>query len=100
MSKHYIGGTVRYGRVGALKPAPINTLENFKLCSGCNRYVPRRNYPEHVAVAHPKTVLHIPTCECGSQAYTVSAGELGGECGNVSACEYCERIATPLEYLQ
>jgi len=98
MSKHYIGGTVRYGNDRPNKKFSFGAFDNFTLCAGCNRYIPNANYAEHVSTAHPETILHIPACQCGEKSYIVKAGEIGGECGNVSACDVCETIQTPIEY--
>lgn len=44
-------------------------------------------------------LLHIPSCpQCSAQAYTVKASEIAGECENVSACDMCGFIQTPIEY--
>jgi len=98
MSKHYIGGTVRYGNDRLRKNSFLGSFDNFTLCAGCNRYIPSANYAEHVSISHPNTILHVRECQCGYMPYTVKAGEIGGKCGNVVACDACGNISTPIEY--
>ena len=75
------------------------SFSNFTLCLQCNRYIPHNDFGWHVSTEHPETVLHISECpKCLSRPYTVKAGEIGGECFNVSACDRCGTIQTPIEY--
>jgi len=106
--KRYMEGTVRFIRQGPARGVSIQctTMHNFVLCDDCQRMIPRREYPEHCANAHPYKVLHIPECpSCKvywgghhGRAYTVAAGEIGGECGNVLECDTCTNLLTPTEY--
>lgn len=101
MKRYNNYGTVRFIRTGYTSSkvsVQSAAMPNWRACDVCGVFIPRREYPDHMASHHPITRIHFDPCPaCGGPPYTVAAGELQN-CEHVSACDYCGTIQSPRIY--